>query len=45
MRISKKIFARNIYSLQINEPVGTYDDIEIGLNFKGFQAFRKVGGN
>lgn len=45
IRIMKKIFARDIYSLQINEPSGTYDDIEIGLNFKGFQAFRKLGGN
>lgn len=44
MRIPRKIFARSIHSLQVNEAAGTYDDFEIGLNFKGFQAFRKLGG-
>lgn len=44
MRIDKKIFS-NIHSLHVLEPIGTFNDIEIGLNFKGFQAFRKLRGN
>lgn len=39
-RICRPIYARNLQALQINKPVGTYNDFEIGLNFKEFQAFR-----
>lgn len=45
LRISRTVFARSLHALQLNQPSGTYDDIEIGLNFKGFQAFRKLKGN
>lgn len=42
LEIPEKVFARNIHSLQVNEAAGTFDDFEIGLNFKGFQAFRNL---
>lgn len=41
-KINKPVYARNLQALQINKPSGTYNDFEIGLNFKGFQAFRKL---
>lgn len=43
-KIEEKVFSRNRHSLHVDEAAGTFDDFEIGLNFKGFQAFRKLGG-